>query len=127
QVRFVVEDFFQVARTRQLREALEVEHRRSGCGDEWRVRGRGDAGHLLQESYILRMTAELVVSNQGSERCASKGAVLFLVNLLEHLALIELNGLIQILEQIRLADVQQLDLEAAGSFRLLDEIMQAPP
>src|SRR5579862_356303 len=73
------------------------------------------------------MPAELVVSDQRAEWVSAESAILFLVDLLEHLALIEFYGLIEVLEQIRLTDVHQLDLEAAGCFGLHHEVLQAAP
>src|SRR5260370_26904683 len=73
------------------------------------------------------MAAELVVPHQRTERIASESTVLFFVDLLEDLALVEFDCLIQVLEQIRLADVHELDLKAARSLGLLYEIVQTAP
>src|SRR5439155_7791657 len=115
------------ARTRKFGEALEVEKRGGGCGNEGCVRGGSNTGHFLEQSNVLRMAAELEISDQGAERSATKGAVLFFIDLLEDRALVELDRLVKVFEQIGLADIQQLDLETARSFRLLDEIVQSAP
>jgi hypothetical protein len=83
------------------------------------VRRGGHAGHLFEQRDILGMPAELVVANQRAERIAAQSTVLFFVDLLENLALVEFDCLVQVLEQIVLADVHELDLEAAGSLLCL--------
>ena len=127
QIGFVVEDLFEVPGTGQIGKALEVQQRRSGGGDERRVRSRRDAGHLLEQRDILRMAAKLVVADQRAKRSAAERAVLFLINLLEDIALIELDCFVEILEQIVLADIHQLDLEVGGGFRLLHKVVQTAP
>ena len=49
--------------------------------------------------------AELVVAHQGTERLAAEGAVLLLVDLLEHRALVELRGPFQVPQQVFLRNV----------------------
>ena len=112
-----VEDLRDVARLAQLREALEAEHPRVGGGDERRVRGGGHVRHLLEQRDVLRMVAELVVADQQAERRAAEGAVLFLVDLLEQRALVELGRALQVLEQVLLRDVEDLDLELRARSR----------
>ena len=91
------------------------------------MRGRGYARHLLQQRDVLRVPAEFVIADQSAERVAAERSVLFFVNLLEDGALVELHRLVEILEQIRLADVHQLDLQAAGRLGLLHEVVQPAP
>ena len=67
------------------------------------------------------------VADQGAKRTAAERAVLFFIDFLEGCALIEFHCLVEILEQIRLADVHQLNLKAAGGFGLRHEILQAAP
>ena len=55
---------------------------------------------------VLRVVAELVVADQQPERGAAEHAVLFLVDLLEQRALVELGGLLEVLEQVLLRDVE---------------------
>jgi len=73
------------------------------------------------------MAAEFVVSHQHAKWASAQCSVLLFVDLLEGLALVEFDGFIQVLEQIVLADVQQLDFEAARSLGLHHEILQATP
>ena len=49
------------------------------------------------------MVGELVVADQRAVRLAAGRAELVLVELLEDLALVELDGLVQVLEQVALA------------------------
>ena len=102
-----LEDLGEVARHAELGEAVHVEQLRAGAGDERRVGGGGDAGELLQQGDVLRMAAELVVAHQQAVGVAAEGAVLLLVDLLEQRALVELGGLLEVLEQLLLGDVEQ--------------------
>ena len=108
-----LEDLRQVARLGELGEAVHVEQLRgAAAGDERSVRRGGDVRDLLQQRDVLRMAAELVVADEHAERVAAEGAVFFLVDLLEEGALVELGGLLEVLEQLLLGDVQDADLEA---------------
>ena len=55
---------------------------------------------LLEQADVLRVAAELVVADQHAVGLAAEGAVLLLVDLLEQGALVELDGLLQVLEQL---------------------------
>src|SRR5215469_15571572 len=91
------------------------------------MRSGGYARHLLEESDILRVASEFVVADESAKGIAAERAILLFVNLLENLALVEFDSLVQVLEKIILADVQELDFEAARGFRLHDEIVQTAP
>ena len=73
--------------------------------------GGGHAGDHLQQADVLGVAAELVVADQHAVGLAAELAVLLLVDLLEQGALVELDGLLQVLEQLLLADVEDPDLQ----------------
>ena len=82
---------------------------------------------LLEQIDILWMPAEFVISHERAERFSARRPVFFLVDFFENGALIEFRRRFEILEKIRLADVHQLDLQAARGFRLLHEVVQTAP
>ena len=82
---------------------------------------------ILSRLHVLGAAAELVVADQHAVGLAAELAVLFLVDLLEQLALVELDGLLEVLEQLLLLDVQDADLEVLARLALIDEIVQAAP
>ena len=53
--------------------------------------------------------------------------IYFFINFLKYLALIKLNGLIQILEQLSLPDIHYTNLELSAGFRVHHKMMQATP
>ena len=72
------------------------------------MRRRGDLRNLLQQLHIFRTFAELVVADESAEGMSAEDAELFFVDLLEHGALVELGGALQVAEQIFLGAVQTL-------------------
>ena len=58
---------------------------------------------IFEQADVLGLLAELVVADQHAVRLAAELAVLLLVDLLEQGALVELDGLLQVLEQVVLA------------------------
>ena len=62
---------------------------------------------------VLGVVGELVVADQRAVGLAAGRAELVLVELLEDLALVELDRLVHVLEQLALGDVEHLDLELA--------------
>ena len=103
-----------LARSRGLASSVKLSKLNSlglAADDERGVRRRGHAGDHLQQADVLGVAAELVVADQHPVRLAAELAVLFLVDLLEQRALVELDGLLQVLEQLLLLDVQDPDLE----------------
>ena len=73
------------------------------------------------------MIREFVVADHGAVGLAARRAKLGFVDLLEDLALIELDGLVQILEQLPLRDVHDADLELGAGLGVHHEVMHAPP
>ena len=112
-----VEDLRQIARSIQLREALQVQQVRSRSAHERRMRLRRHVRNAFQQRHIFRMLAELVVPDQRAERSSAENSVLFFVHLLEQRALIELRSLFNIPQQFFLGDVQHPDLQPAFRFR----------
>ena len=62
---------------------------------------------LLEQGDVLRVAAELVVADQHAVGVAAEGAVLLLVDLLEERALVELDRLLEVLQQLLLGHVEQ--------------------
>src|SRR3546814_20847809 len=106
-----VEDLGQVARTGQFGEVVEAHQLRRGRRQERRVRRRGHVRDLLQQVHVLGVPGELEVADHGREWRAAKGAVLLLVDLLEQLRLVEVGSVLEVLDQLLLAAVEDLDLE----------------
>ena len=74
----------------------------AGRGEERRVRRGRHLRDLLQQLDVLRALAELVVADQRAERSAAEDAELFLVDLLEQRALVELRRALQVAQQLLL-------------------------
>jgi hypothetical protein len=91
------------------------------------VRRRGEVRHLLEKAHVLRVPAELKIADQQAERCAAEGAVLFLVDLLEELALVKLDRLIEVLLQLGPGGIEHADLERGPGLGVGDEIGEAAP
>src|SRR5262249_44897879 len=70
---------------------------------------------------------ELVVADQAAERLATRRAELVLVYLLEQPALVELDGLGEVVEQVLLAGVQHPDGEGGAGLAVLDEVGEPAP
>jgi hypothetical protein len=122
------EDLGEVARVRKLREAVHVERLGADVGDEGGVRRGRDAGHPLQDLDVRRAPAvEVVVPHQHAEGVAAERAVLLLVDLLEGLGHVELDGPLEVVAQLVLRDVQDADLEALAGLGLADEVVQPAP
>ena len=62
----------------------------------------------FQKLDVFRSTAELVIANQAAERLAAEHAEFLFVDLLEHLALIELRHALQIAQDILLGALNSL-------------------
>ncbi len=73
------------------------------------------------------MLAELIIADQRSEWSAAEYPVLLLINLLEKGALVELGRLLNISQQLLLADVQDPDLEADAGLAVVHQVFQAAP
>src|SRR5262249_58175808 len=89
--------------------------------------GGGDGGDLDEDLDVFGVVGELVVADEGGVRLTAGRTELVLIELLEHLALIELHGLVEVLEQVTFADVQDLDFELGAGLGIHDQVVQAPP
>ena len=70
------------------------------------------------------MVGELVVADQGAVRLAAGHAELVFVELLEDLALVELDRPVHVLEQLPLGDVQHLELQLGAGFAVHHQVVQ---
>ena len=99
------------------------------CGDAAEMNGQNAAAatlrHLAQQVDVLGMVGELVVADQRAVRLAAGHAELVFVDLLEDLALVELDRLVQVLDQLPLGDVEHLDLEHGAGLGVHDQVMSA--
>ena len=121
------EDLLQVARLGQLLPVVES-HELGGRGrDERAEGGRRHVRHLAQEVDILRVIDELVVADQRSIWLAAGRSKLILVQLLEDLALVELDGLVDVVEQLALGDVQHLDLQHGAGLAVHHQVVEPAP
>src|ERR1039458_2751200 len=73
--------------------------------------GRGHLRYAFQELDILGAAAELEISQQAGERFAAGYAEFLLIDLLEHLALVELGDALEVAEDFLLGAIENLDLE----------------
>src|SRR5262245_3399349 len=122
-----LEDHRQVTRLLQLGVAVHAEERRSRRRDQRCERRRGDVRQLLEQQEVLRVLFELEVADQGAERLPPRRPELVLVDLLEQPALVELDGLGEVVEQVFLAGVQHADRERGAGLAVLDQIEEAAP
>ena len=68
-----------------------------------------------------------MVDHQQAVRLAARRAELFLVDLAEQQALVELDRAFEVAADLRPADVQDLDLEAVGQLDAVDQPGDAAP
>ena len=73
------------------------------------------------------MVGELVVADEGTVGLATGGAKLGLVNLLEELALVKLDRLVEILEDLSLRGVHDADLEGRAGLAAHHEMLEPTP
>src|SRR5208337_2984377 len=107
-----VKNLRQVARGVEGGETLQIEKVRSRGTDKWRVGLRGNMGNAFQQRHVLGMLAKLIIADQRSEWRAAEYPVLLFINLLKECALVEFGRLLNISQQLFLADVHDPDLQA---------------
>ena len=91
------------------------------------MRGRSDVGNFLEERDILRIASKFVIADQQSVGIASERSVLFLVNLFEQFALIELGSLLEVVQDFILRDVHQPHLQTGAGVAVHHEVTQTAP
>ncbi len=123
----LVEDLGQVARSIERRVALKVEQI-GGRGTAKRRMGlRRDVRNAFQKRHIFRMLPEFVVADQRAKRSPAKHAVLFLIDLLEERALVELRSLFDVAQQLFLGCVEYPDLESHTGLAVVHQVLQSAP
>jgi hypothetical protein len=122
-------DLGQVARVRQLLPRLHLHQVGARAGDEGRMRRGRDLGHLAEQLHVGRALVEVVVAHQRAEGLAAELAVLLLVDLLEHRALVPGRALelLQVLGQLDLGDVHHADLQVLVGLGVVHHVVQAAP
>src|SRR5690606_6092581 len=113
----------------------QAEHGRGGGGDERAEGGRRDLSQVAQEAHVVvRMfrghaRMEFKVADQQSKRFAARTTEFVFINLAEQLALIELDGALEIAFQFPAANVQHanLDIRRLLLVDTLDEILESAP
>ena len=83
--------------------------------------------HLLDKVHVFGAPADLEVTNQCAKRRAPEGAELFFIDLLEQRRLVEVDGRLEVLDDVLLARVEQLDLQALTCRGVLAQVVQARP
>src|SRR3546814_968743 len=86
---------------------------------------RGHVRDFLQQVHVLGVPGELEVADHGREWRAAEGAVLLLVDLLEQLRLVEVRGVLEVLDQLLLAAVEDLDLEVGTGLGVVHQVLEA--
>ena len=95
--------------------------------DERAERRRRHVRHLAQQVDVFGMVRELVVADQRPIGFAAGSAELVLVQLLEGLALVELNRSIEVLEQLPLGNVHYLQLQLGAGLAVHHQVVQTAP
>src|SRR5205807_9347425 len=108
-------------------EAVDVEQLGTGSRNERSVSGSRHIGNLLQQSDVLRMPSELVVTHKNGERISAKRAVLLFIDLFEERTLVKFRGLFHITEQLVFSHVHEAQLEHGAGFGIHYQVMQAAP
>ena len=104
----------------EVGEAVHFQQRRRGTQDDRAKRRRRHAGQSGQCGHVVRAcrwrgaVSHLVVDHQQAVRLAARRAELVLVNLAEHMALVELDGAFQVATDFVPAGVEQFDFEACA-------------
>ena len=111
----------------QLRPAVHVEELRRRGRDKRGVGRRGDARHVVDKRHVLGTSTNLVVPNEEAVGASPEGSVLFLVDALEELALVKLDGFLQIVEELLLRGVEQAKLERPARLGVEHQVGQPPP
>ena len=120
-----LEDLLQVARLGQLLPVIEPKERGVGRRDERTERGRGHVAHLAQKIDVLRMTRKLVIADERSVGLAAGRSEFVLVQLLEDLALVELDRLVDINEELALGDIEHFELQIGTGLAVHDQVIRA--
>lgn len=87
----------------------------------------GNVGHLLEQVDVFRAARKLEVANQHAEGGPAKGAVLFLVDLLEQCTLVKFRGRLHVPDKILPGGIEHLNLHVAAGLALVDQVFQASP
>src|ERR1035438_9970315 len=89
--------------------------------------GRGPLRNAFQELEVLGGAAELDISQQAGERFAAEYAEFLLIDLLEHLALVELGDALEVAEDFLLGAIENLDLEVDAGLTVFEQVADAAP
>ena len=89
--------------------------------------GRSHLRHTFQELDILGAAAKLEISQQTGERFAAEYAEFLFVDLLEHLALVELGDALEVAEDFLLGAIENLDLEVDAGLAIFEQVADAAP
>jgi hypothetical protein len=73
------------------------------------------------------MAGDLEVTDQRTKRLAAEHPELFLIDLLEHHALVELGRTLQVAEEFLLAGVQHTNFQVGSAFGLVNQVLQPAP
>ena len=122
-----LEDRLQVLQVRKVREVGQPEESGPRRRDERRVGHRGDARHVLQELDVLGSRSEIVVRDHRPVRLSAELPELRGVGDLVKAGLHDLGGVLEVLEEILLAHVQELDLDVLPEIGLVDEVFHGAP
>ncbi len=91
-----LEDLGEIARLGEFGPGVEAEHAGAGSRDERCERRGGDIGHQAQRLDVVGMLGPLIVADQRAIGLAAGHTELILVDLLEELALVELDRTLQV-------------------------------
>ena len=122
-----VEDLGQIARSVELCVALQVHQIRRCRRHEGSVGGCRHLRHPFQELDVLGAASELVVAQQAGERLAAEDPELLFVDLLEHLALVELGHALQVAQDLLFSGVEDLELQVDPGLAVLHQVPDAAP
>ncbi|MNS19645.1 hypothetical protein D3C72_513680 [compost metagenome] len=106
--------------------ALAKKGRADGA-NEGHVRSCRDFGNIAQQGNVLRAAVELEVGNGSGDRLTTRGVVLLGVGMHIQATLRDLRRILEILDQVILADIEQFDAHVLAEIGLIDQRFHTAP
>lgn len=121
------EDIAEFLDRRQVLIAFEIEELRAGRHHEWRVGHGADGGDVAQQFDVRRGGAEGVVADHACDRLTAELTVAGGVGMLVEAAAGDVAGVLEVLQQFFLGDVQHVELDVLAKIRAIDQQLQPAP
>ncbi|MNP17627.1 hypothetical protein D3C76_1100640 [compost metagenome] len=91
------------------------------------MRSCGDFGNVAQQGDVLRTATELVVGDSRGNRLAARRVILLGIGMHVEAALSYFRCIVEILDQMILADIQQFDAHVLAEIGLVDQRFDPAP